>query len=317
MINRTIVRTRVIQTLFSFYNDGEKTALTAKKELLRSFSDSYSLYMLLLDFVNELTRYADDQIAQAQSRAKATHVFYEPNRRFVENTFAQQVFENSTLRHYVAQEKLSWDLGMLAVEDIYRKLLEAPFYKAYMSAPATNYEEDKKVWRKIFTELMIDNETFYTALEELELALDTVNWTTDADYIIGFVIKTIKRFSEQNGAEQELLPMFENEQEVEFAKNLLQTALDHNDEYGAMIDAHLKNWDAKRIAIMDRIILIAALSEIIHFPDIALEVTFNEYIELAKEYSSDKSYIFVNGILTEIIRELKRNNQLLKATLLK
>lgn len=317
MINRTIVRTRAVQTLFAYYNDGGKTSLTAKKDLLRSFSDSYSLYMLLLDFVNELTRYAEDQIAQACSRAKVTHTDYEPNLRFVENAFAKQVFQNRTLRNYMAKQKLSWDTGMLAVEDVFRKLQNASFYKEYMSAPEVSYEEDKILWRKIFTELMINNEVFYTALEELELALDAANWTTDADYIISFVIKTIKRFKEKEGAEQELLPMFDSEKEVEFATNLLQTAIEHHDEYAAMIDAHLKNWDANRIAMMDRIILTTALAEIITFPDIALEVSFNEYIELAKEYSSDKSYIFVNGILNEIIRELKRENKLLKAVLLK
>lgn len=317
MINRTIVRTRAVQTLFAYYNDGDKTSLTAEKDLLHSFSDSYSLYMLLLDFINELTRYADDQITQARARAKVTHTIYEPNLRFVENTFAQQVSENRTLRHYIEQEKLSWDMGMMAVEDIYRKLQDAPFYKEYMFAKEVSYEDDKVLWRKIFTELMTDNEVFYTALEELELALDAANWTTDADYIISFVIKTIKRFQEKKGADQELLPMFDSEKEVEFAKNLLLSAIEHHDEYTAMIDAHLKNWDANRIAMMDRIILTTALAEIMTFPDIALEVSFNEYIELAKEYSSDKSYIFINGILNEIMLDLKRNNKLPKAVLLK
>lgn len=317
MINRTTVRTRVMQTLFAYYTEGDKTPLTAKKELLRSFSDSYSLYMLLLDYINEFTRYADDQIAQTRARAKATHANYQPNMRLVENTFAQQVFENRTLRNYIEQEKLSWNMGMLAVEDVYRKLQDAPFYKEYLALEETNYEEDKKLWRKIFTDLLMGNEAFYTALEELELALDTANWTIDADYIISFVVKTIKRFKEQEGADQALLPMFDNEQEVEFATRLLQTSIDHHDEYAAMIDAHLKNWDASRIALMDRILLTAALAEIINFPDIALDVSFNEYIELSKEYSSDKSYIFINGILNEIIRDLKRDNKLLKAVLLK
>ena len=317
MINRTNVRTRVVQTLFAFYTEGDKTPLTAKKELLRSFSNTYSLYMMLLDYVNELTRYADDQIAQTRARAKATHINYQPNMRFVENAFAKQVFENRTLRNYIDQEKLTWDMGMLAVEDVYRKLQDAPFYKEYLALPETNYEEDKKLWRKIFTDLLMDNEAFYTALEELELALDTTNWTIDADYIISFVVKTIKRFKEQEGADQALLPMFDNEQELEFATRLLQTSIDHHDEYAIMIDAHLKNWDASRIALMDRILLTAALAEIINFPDIALDVSFNEYIELAKEYSSDKSYIFINGVLNEIMHDLKRENKLLKALLLK
>lgn len=317
MINRTVVRTRAIQTLYAYYNDGEKTPLTAKKELVRSFSNTYNLYMLLLDFVNQLTSYAEDQIADARARAKVTHTPFEPTLRFVENRFAQQVFVNRTLRQYVTQEKLSWDAGMSVVEDVYRKLMEAPFYKEYIAAEETNYEEDKKVWRKIFTDLLQDNEVFYAALEELELTLDATNWTTDADYIISFVIKTIKRFKEEAGEDQELLPMFDNEQEVAFAKDLLQAAIDHHDEYAVLIDSHLKNWDASRIANMDRIILTTALAEIINFPEIALEISFNEYIELAKEYSSNKSHIFINGILNEIMHSLKQEGKVLKATLIK
>ena len=126
-----------------------------------------------------------------------------------------------------------------------------------------------------------------------------------------------KRFEEANGADQPLLPMFDNESELDFAKQLLTAALDHHEEYEQMIDGHLKNWDASRIAYMDRIILEAALAEMINFPEIALEVSFNEYIELAKEYSSEKSHVFINGILNEILTELKRENKLLKAVNLK
>lgn len=317
MINRTVVRTRAVQTLFAYNNNGDKTPLTAQKELLISFSNSYSLYMLLLDFVNELTHYAEDQIADICTRAKVTHVPYVPNLRFVQNSFAQQVFDNQTLRNYITEQKLSWDTGMSAVEDVYRKLLDAPFYKEYMSANECTYEDDKQVWRKIFNQLLINNETFYAALEEMELTLDASNWTTDADYVISFVIKTIKRFQKEAGDKQDLLPMFDHEEELQFAKDLLRNAIEHQEEYAVMIDAHLKNWDASRIALMDRVILTLALTEINHFPDIALDISFNEYIELSKEYSSEKSYVFINGILNEIMRDLKREGKTLKAALLK
>lgn len=312
MINRTMVRTRVIQTLFAFYKDGEKTSLTAKKELLRGFSDTYSLYMTLLDFVNELTRYAEIQIEEAEERAKITHTQYVANRKFVNNRLAAQLFNNHTLRSYIENERLSWDAGMSAVQAAYKLLLDSPFYKQYMASETSSYEEDKRVWRRIFADVLPACPALSEAMEELEIVLDKQNWVTDLDVILSFVVKTIKRFEEEKGSEQELLPMFEKEEELKFGENLLRHALENHDEYEQMIYSHLKNWDADRIAYMDKIILQVALAEIIQFPMIAIEISLNEYIEIAKEYSSEKSHIFINGILNEILLDLKRQNKLMK-----
>lgn len=308
-----MVRTKVVQTLYAYYKDGEKTPLKARQELLKSYSDTYSLYAMLLDFVNELTRYAREQNEQACQRARVTHISYTPNTRFIKNKFAEQMFKNNTLRNIMANEHLEWDAGLSAVSGIYKELLESDFYKEYMALKETDYDTDKKLWRKIYTELMTESKILYSGLEELELVLDRQNWTSDSDEIISYIIKTIKRFREDSDANQELLPMFEREDELDFGTELLHQAIAHKDEYQQMIYSHLKNWDPDRVAYMDKIILLAALAEIINFPNIAIEVSINEYIEIAKEYSGDKSHIFINGILDEILREMKRNDQLPKA----
>jgi N utilization substance protein B len=308
-----MVRTKVVQTLYAYYKDGEKTPLKARQELLKSYSDTYSLYAVLLDFVNELTRYAQEQHEEASQRAKVTHMTYKPNLRFIQNRFAQQMFENNALRNIMTNEHLEWDSGMSAVSGIYKQLVETDFYKEYMAQKEDDYEADKKIWRKIYTELLTESEVLSSALEEMELVLDRQNWTSDSDLIISYIIKTIKRFQEENGANQELLPMFEREDELDFGTELLHQSIAHKDEYQQLIYAHLKNWDPDRVAYMDKVILLAALAEIINFPNIALEVSINEYIEIAKEYSGDKSHIFINGILDEILREMKRNDQLPKA----
>ena len=126
MITRTLVRTRTIQTLFAYYQCGDKTPTTARKELLRSFSDTYSLYMLMLDFVNELTTYAQDRIVEMTQRARVTHRTFTPNRRFADNIFAKQLFENLALRHYLDEQHLTWEAGRTAVEAIYNQLVEMP-----------------------------------------------------------------------------------------------------------------------------------------------------------------------------------------------
>ena len=317
MINRTMVRTRVIQTLFAYYKDEDKTAGTARRELTKSFADTYDLYFMLLDFINELTAYAQRQMEEQIVRARATHSNWQPNRRFVTNRLAQQVFDNRALRARMAEQHLAWDSGMAAVNEIYKQLIDSDFYRKYMEAPTCTYEEDKALWRHIFQYLMADSEPLLDALDELEVVLDKSNWTTDANIVISYVIKTIKRFREDSTPETPLLEMFDSEEEYRFAQTLLEKALSGHEQYEQLINKHLKGWDADRIAYMDRIILETALAEILEFEDIALTVSLNEYIELAKEYSGDKSYMFINGIITEILRDLKNEGSIIKALTLK
>ena len=312
-----MVRTRVIQTLFAYYKDNDKTAMTARKELRKSFADTYDLYFILLDFVNELTAYAQKQLEEQTARAKATHANWTPNRRFVQNRLAQQIFDNRALRARIAEQNLLWDSGIPAVQEIYRRLNESDFFRTYMEAETCTYEDDKRVWRQIYQHLLTDSPALSEALEEMEVVLDKSNWTVDADVIISYVIKTIKRFKADSTPDTPLLEMFDSEDENHFAEELLQQALEHHEQYEQWINAHLKNWDADRIAYMDRIILEAALAEIMTFDQIPLTVSMNEYIELAKEYSGDKSYMFINGILTEILRDLKNSGECFKALSMK
>lgn len=312
-----MVRTRVLQTLFAYSKDDGKTSLSALKELRKSFADTYDLYFALLDFTNELTAYAQKQMEEQISRARATHSNWKPNRRLVQNRFAQQIFDNRALRARVTEQNLAWDSGMTAVIDTYRRLTESDFYREYMEADHCTYEDDRKVWRLIFQNLLINNDTLAEALEDMELALDKSFWTVDTDIIISYVIKTIKRFNADSTPETPLLEMFDSEDESQFAEQLLLRAINNHEENEQLINSHLKGWDADRIADMDRIILETALTEILTFEEIPMTISLNEYIELAKEYSGDKSYMFINGILTEILRDLRNEGKFFKGFTIK
>ena len=308
-----MVRTRVIQTLFAFYKDGDKMAGTARRELRKSFADTYDLYFVLLDFANVLTAYAQQQLEDQAARARATHADWTPNRRFVQNRWAQQIFDNRALRARIAEQHLEWDSGMSAVSEVYRQLIESDFYRAYMDAPSCSYEDDKRIWRQIYQHLLASNPALEDALDEMEVVLDKSNWTVDADIVISYVIKTIKRFREDSTPETPLLEMFDNLEEEQFAMSLLDKALEGHEQFEQLINTHLKGWDADRIAYMDRVIVEVALAEILNFEEIAITVSMNEYIELAKEYSGDKSYMFINGILTEILRDMRNEGSFFKA----
>ncbi len=316
MINRTLVRTKVVQTLFSYCHDGGKTPFSAERELLKDFSDTYSLYFLLLDLVNELTNEAQMRIEEAQERAQIMHEDYNPNPRFVNNLFAAQLFENRQMRNYIVERKLAWDVAHESLSVLYKQIVDSDDYKAYMAAEESSYEADKAIWRKLFCHVLAGNEQIEAALEELEIALDGKNWSTDMDVVMSYIVKTIKRFQVELGADQPLLEMFDTEEELAFAKKLLRTSIEHSEEYMEMVATKLRNWDADRIAYMDKIILNVALAELMNFPDIAIQVTLNEYIEIAREYSTENSPQFINGILEEILRELKEQNKLLKAVVI-
>ena len=312
MINRTLVRTKVVQTLFAHYKGSDHTSLSARKTLLNKFSSTYSLYMMMLSFADELTTYAEEQIAENQRRATVLHQTYNANRNFVNNRIAQQLFNNRRLRNYMENEHLRWDVGMSAVEYTYKMLIDSPFYKEFMELEAPTYEDEKTLWRKIYGTLLLESEELTSALEEMEVALDHEGWTTDIDMVITYVIKTIKRFKASDGDELPLLDMFGSEEELTFAKDLLHWSIEQSEENKSLIAKSLQNWEADRVAYMDQIILLVALAEIRNCNEIALEISMNEYIEIAKEYSSNKSYVFINGVLNRIVNDLRADNQLFK-----
>ena len=312
MINRTLVRTKVVQTLFAHYSGSDHTVLGARKTLLYKFSSTYSLYMMMLSFADELTTYAEEQISINQKRAMVLHQTYKANRNFVNNRVAQQVFNNRRIRNYMEEQQLHWDVGMTAVEATYKQLIDTPYYKEYMAMEAPTYEDEKALWRKIYGQLLMNNEALISALEEMEVALDHEGWTVDIDMVLTYVIKTIKRFREEDGDELPLLEMFATEEELNFGKDLLQKSMEQSEENKMLIANALENWDADRVACMDNVILLVALTEIREFHEIALEISLNEYIEIAKEYSGEKSYVFINGVLNKVINNLRAENKLFK-----
>ena len=312
MINRTLVRTKVVQTLFAHYKSSDRTSLSARKTLLNKFSSTYSLYMMMLSFADELTTYAEEQIAENIRRANVLHQTYNANRKFANNRIAQQLFNNRRLRNYMENEHLRWDVGISAVESTYKLLIDTPFYKEFMALESPTYEDEKTLWRKVYGSLLLESEELTSALEEMEVALDHEGWTTDIDMVITYVIKTIKHFKESDSDDLPLLDMFGSEEELTFAKDLLQWSIEQSEENKTLIAKSLQNWEADRVAYMDQIILLVALAEIRNCNEIALEISMNEYIEIAKEYSSDKSYIFINGVLNRIVNDLRADNQLFK-----
>lgn len=308
MINRVLIRIKAVQMVYAYYQSSSQEIGKAEKEFFFSLEKSYDLYHYLLQIIPTLTDYAEQRIDIAKNKYLPTEEEKNPNRRFVENAFAAQVSRNKNLNHYINNSGLSWINNGTFIKSLYDSLISSDFYKEYMNAPETDYDSDKELWRKIFKKLVQDNESLSEVLEE-----QSIYWNDDLDIVLTFVIKTIKRFSQEKGENQELLPMYKDDVDKEYASKLFCGAIIHGEKYRALVNDVVKNWELDRIALMDLIILQVALAEIIEIEGVPVSVSLNEYINIAKTYSTEKSGTFVNGILDQIVSMLRSQNELFKS----
>jgi len=307
MINRALLRVKVVQILYSHYKGDGKSLPMAEKELIFSLEKTYDLYFQLLQLSLDITRYAANRIDARKNKLRPTEEDLNPNTRFADNRFTAQLADNEQLSDYLKKRKLSWVNYPELIKNLYEEILAADFYREYMNAAKTDYEADKEIWRKIYRKILLSSEELDEAIEE-----QSVFWVDDVEVVISFILKSIKHFEAENGAEQELLPMFRDEEDREFGMKLLKTTIENGDEYLKIIDAHTQNWDLDRIIFMDILIMQTAIAEICNFPTIPINVTLNEYIELSKKYSTEKSGTFINGVLDNVVNQLKSENKFIK-----
>ncbi|MBP8903174.1 MAG: transcription antitermination factor NusB [Paludibacteraceae bacterium] len=307
MINRVLLRIKILQIIYAFYKGDSHSVALAEKELFHSVEKTYELYFHLLQLAVEVTNYASNKIDARKNKLRPSDDDLNPNTRFVDNSFVTQLSKNVQLQNYIKENKISWDNNQDTVKTVYELVAASDSYVEYMSAEKADYAADKDIWRKIYKKIILQSEEFSDSIED-----QSIYWTDDLEIVISFIIKTIKKFDLVNGVDQPLLPMFKDEEDAEFAGKLLKNSLEKEKEYRKMIDSHTNNWELDRIAFMDIIIMQTALAEIMTFPTIPVNVTLNEYIEISKNYSTDRSATFINGVLDNIVKELKAENKLIK-----
>ena len=310
MINRVLLRIKIIQILYSFYKSEGKTDLMVEKELFHSIEKTYDLYFHLLNLAVVITDHAISRIESKRNKFRPSPEDLNPNTRFIDNAFVTQLKVNTQFKTYLTKNKLSWVNHPENIKELFEEIVASDFYQEYMSQEKIDYEADKDLWRKIFKKIILQNENLDSSIED-----QSIFWTDDVEMVVSFIMKTIKRFTQEAGSEQALLPMFKDEEDVLFAKKLLHGVLKNGLTYREMIDQNTQNWELDRIAFMDILIMEVALSELIDFPTIPVNVTLNEYIEIAKNYSTDKSGTFINGVLDHIVGQLKKENKLIKVVM--
>jgi N utilization substance protein B len=256
----------------------------------------------------EITRFADRRIDNRRHKLRPTEEDLNPNTRFIDNAFMAQLAQNAQLVEFSNNQKRSWDDESDFVKRLFSQIEETKAYQEYMAKETLTYEDDRELWRKLYRTVIASNDEIDEILEEQSLY-----WNDDKAIIDTFVLKTIKRFSPENGAEQELLPEYRDEEDREFARKLFRAAITGAETYRNMMAESTKNWDMERIAFMDILIMQVALAEMLTFPSIPVSVSLNEYVEIAKMYSTPKSSSFINGMLDTIVNKLKEENKLRKA----
>lgn len=307
MINRVLIRLKIVQIVYAYYQNGGKNLDTAEKELFFSLSKAYDLYNYLLLLMVEVTKQANKRLNAAKNKLVPTKEELFPNTKFVENRFIAQLEVNKQLLEFSNNQKKTWENEADFVKTLCDKILESDIYKEYMASETSSYEEDRELWRKLYKNIIFNNIELDQVLEDQSLY-----WNDDKEIVDTFVVKTIKRFDEKNGAKQELLPEFKDEEDQDFARRLFRRTILNADYYRHLISENTKNWDLDRVAFMDVVIMQIALAEILSFPNIPVSVSLNEYVEIAKLYSTPKSGGFINGTLDGIVNSLKKENKLTK-----
>lgn len=306
MINRELIRIKIVQLTYAYYQNGNRNMDNAEKELLFSLAKAYDLYNYLLALIVSITQEERHRVEIAANRANREGT-ETPSSRFVNNKFAVQLEENKQLNLFMESQKRRWEDDMEAVRKLCDQIEQSTIYQEYMASDDDSYEADREVWRKIYRTLIQENPDLDAVLEEKSLY-----WNDDKEVVDTFVIKTIKRFDPANGANQELLPEYRDEEDRDFALKLFRSTILNADDYQRYMSESSRNWDFSRLAYMDVVIMQIAIAEMLTFPNIPVTVTINEYVDLAKLYSTPRSGGYINGMLDTIARHLIQTGKMMK-----
>jgi transcription antitermination protein NusB len=297
-----------MQALYAYYkHDGESSLKKSEQELAFSIQKAYDLYHYLLILIVDVADYANSRMELALLKKIPTPEDLHPNTKFINNTIIRQIRINKHLLQYLQTKKLSWVNYPELIKGIYNLILASDDYQNYMNTTESSYKDDKNLVSNIYKNCIAVYDPLYQNLEE-----QSIYWNDEPEFIIGIILKTLKKFKEEDAENAELSPLFTNAEDEEFSKKLLRKVILNYNEYIPIIEKFSKNWEVDRIAFIDTLLMQMAIAEVIEFPSIPVKVTLNEYLEIAKYYSTSKSNIFLNGILDKAFTYLKENNLIKK-----
>ena len=308
MISRRLLRIKALMILYAFNRREDNDLPKAEAELIFSIGKTYDLYHYILLLILELADIASGKIDMALQKKMPSSDDLNPNRRFIENGVVTQLRNNSDLRKYISEHKLSWANNSDIPRAMYNSMVEWDPFIAYMESGEKSFISDKKFIIRLVTEHFAVSDALLASFEEL-----SIYWNDDMEYVSAMVEKTLRKFKAGAYENNFLMPLYKNEEDQEYAKILFRKTILRSEECSELIDRNTTNWEVERIALMDILVMKLAITEILEFPEIPVKVTLNEYIEIAKYYCTSKSSTFVNGILDKVVKEM-RDNKLFRKT---
>lgn len=301
MLGRRQIREKVVGSLYSYQQNPIKFDIL-EKNMFSEIEKIYHLYIYQLNFLVGLKALAEKQMEIGKNKYIKTEENSNPNQKFIGNQVLKKIEENDERLSFTSKHQdLKWDINHELLVKTFQRMTAGKRYQDFMKEDGYSFEDDQKFIGKLFLRYIAENDDFHEHLEEKEMS-----WADDYHIANSMMQKTIG-FLKENEPSHTLIKMIKDEDDRDFARKLLKEALNHWEETEKKIGSMLDNWDLERISLLDKIILIAAISELNYFPLTPGRVIINEYIEICKVFSSERSNIFINGILDKYTKDLNRN----------
>ncbi|MDO4763610.1 MAG: transcription antitermination protein NusB [Flavobacteriaceae bacterium] len=300
MLGRRQIREKVIQTLYSYEQNPINQGIL-ERNMFSDLDKIQNLYVYQLNFLIALRRVAEMQIEIGKNKFIKTDENLNPNQKFIRNQVFELLEENDERRSFTSQHKnLMWDIHDDLLVKTYQRIKASKLFQDYMNNPELSFDEDQKFIGKIFLRYVAENESFHEHLSSME-----ISWA-DGFHIANSMVQKTIGFMKENTPSHTLVQAIKDDEDRAFARKLLMETLNHWEDIEKKIEERLENWDLERVALMDRIILTTAISELDNFPLTATPIIINEYVEISKVFSTGKSQIFVNGILDSYTKDSER-----------
>ncbi|MCO6164329.1 MULTISPECIES: transcription antitermination factor NusB [unclassified Flavobacterium] len=309
MLNRRHIRVKVMQSIYAMHQHQGENLDKEEKFLFQSIDNMFDLYLLMLSALIEIREKEESYLEVASKKHLATKEERNPSKKFVDNKVLKLLAESRSLNNAIDDRKITnWKRNDDIVLFLLEAIKESSYFEKYMQNAAKNdFVDDRDFIAALFTEVIAPNDKLYDYLEEHKLT-----WLDDLPAVNTLILKQLKQINEQD-EDFTISKLYKDIDDKEYVKNLFRKTVLNEMELSKEYIDKTPNWDAERIAEIDTIILKMAICELLKFPSIPVKVTINEYLEIAKEYSTPKSSIFINGILDNLVKDFQKENRLNKA----
>lgn len=306
MLSRRLLRIKVLKALFAHLKSDADNLIASEKGLIASVDKAYDLYFQLLTLPAELVGYAVERQEIAKQKKLPTFEDLHPNTKFIDNSVIRTIANTDAVNDYVAAHKLGWAHYPELIRTLYNQLAESDYFRTYMAREERSFTEDRAMVDYIFR-MLADCPALDEVLEE-----QSILWADDLPFVLMMIQRTVSnhRFSHK---ELRVAEKFKSEDDPAFLRTLFEKALVNYDDYQRQIERFTSNWDIERIVFMDNLIIGIAMAELISFPSIPVKVTLDEWIEIAKYYSTPGSSTFINGVLDKIVATLTEEGKIQKS----